>query len=72
MERIEAITFLLALAGGTVTVLWMAKRVLNKAGYTGWWLLTLLVPILFYTMLWVFAFTQWPTYSKNHKFDWRG
>jgi len=71
MERIEAIVTLITLGGGVVAVLWMGKRVLNKAGYAGWWLLTLLVPILFYALLWVFAFKQWPVYSKDHEYDWR-
>jgi len=35
-------------------------RILNRAGYSRWWLLTLLVPVLNLIMLWVFAFANWP------------
>jgi uncharacterized membrane protein YhaH (DUF805 family) len=35
-------------------------RVLNRAGYSRWWLLTMLVPVLNLIMLWVFAFANWP------------
>jgi uncharacterized membrane protein YhaH (DUF805 family) len=35
-------------------------RILNRAGYSRWWLLTMLVPVLNLIMLWVFAFANWP------------
>ena len=35
-------------------------RILNRAGYSRWWLLTMFVPILNLIMLWVFAFADWP------------
>lgn len=35
-------------------------RVVNRAGYSRWWLLTLVVPVLNLIMLWVFAFADWP------------
>jgi drug/metabolite transporter (DMT)-like permease len=35
-------------------------RILNRAGYSRWWLLTMLVPLLNLIMLWVFAFANWP------------
>jgi len=35
-------------------------RVLNRAGYSRWWLLTVVVPLLNLIMLWVFAFASWP------------
>jgi len=39
-------------------------RILNRAGYSRWWLLTMFVPILNLIMLWVFAFADWPV-SKS-------
>lgn len=36
-------------------------RIVNRAGYSRWWLLTMFVPILNLIMLWVFAFAAWPT-----------
>ena len=35
-------------------------RIVNRAGYSRWWLLTLFVPLLNLIMLWVFAFASWP------------
>lgn len=35
-------------------------RIVNRAGYSRWWLLTLLIPGLNLIMLWVFAFASWP------------
>jgi uncharacterized membrane protein len=35
-------------------------RVVNRAGYSRWWLLTTIVPVLNVIMLWVFAFADWP------------
>ena len=35
-------------------------RILNRAGYSRWWLLTVVVPLLNLIMLWVFAFVSWP------------
>ena len=35
-------------------------RILNRAGYSRWWLLTLVVPLVNLIMLWVFAFGDWP------------
>jgi hypothetical protein len=35
-------------------------RVVNRAGYSRWWLLTAFVPLLNPIMVWVFAFADWP------------
>lgn len=35
-------------------------RILNRAGYSRWWLLTIVVPLLNVMMLWVLAFAIWP------------
>jgi hypothetical protein len=35
-------------------------RILDRAGYSRWWVLTLFVPLLNLIMLWVFAFANWP------------
>ena len=34
--------------------------ILRKAGYSGWWVLILFVPLVNIIMLWVFAFANWP------------
>jgi hypothetical protein len=55
------IGFLIVVA---VLLLWafvvVFGRILNRAGYSRWWLVTLLVPILNLVMLWIFAFADWP------------
>jgi uncharacterized membrane protein YhaH (DUF805 family) len=38
-----------------------AVRIVQKAGYSGWWCLLLLVPIVNIVMIWVFAFASWPS-----------
>ena len=43
-----------------VLVVWMVSRVLRKAGYSGWWSVTALVPLVNLVMLWMFAFADWP------------
>ena len=35
-------------------------RILNRAGYSRWWLLAMVVPLVNLIMLWVFAFADWP------------
>ena len=35
-------------------------KILQKAGYSGWWVLVGFVPLLNIIMLWVFAFASWP------------
>ena len=42
-------------------------RILNRAGYSRWWLLTTLVPLLNLIMLWVFAFAAWPAAKVRDK-----
>lgn len=37
-----------------------AVAILHQAGYSRWWVLTLLVPIVNVIAIWVFAFRRWP------------
>ena len=39
---------------------WMMVRILRKAGYSGWWSLLTLIPIVNVLMIWLFAFSDWP------------
>ena len=32
----------------------------KKAGYSAWWVVTLLIPFVGIILLWVFAFSDWP------------
>jgi len=40
-------------------------RILNRAGYSRWWLATLFVPVLNLIMVWIFAFADWPAAKRN-------
>lgn len=37
-----------------------AVRIVSKAGYSGWWVLITIVPVVNFVMLLVFAFSEWP------------
>lgn len=40
--------------------LWAYVRIIRRAGYSGWWVLVGLVPIVNFVMFLVFAFKEWP------------
>ena len=40
--------------------LWPIARILQKAGYSGWWCLLMFLPIVNFIMLCVFAAAKWP------------
>ncbi|MDY0874388.1 DUF805 domain-containing protein [Dongia rigui] len=44
----------------SLAMLYPYVRIVQKAGYSGWWVLTGLVPVLNFIMLWVFALSTWP------------
>lgn len=42
-------------------------RVLNRAGFTGWWSLLRHVPVVGLVLLWVFAFVPWPALDERRR-----
>ncbi|MBO0919682.1 DUF805 domain-containing protein [Cellulomonas sp. zg-ZUI222] len=42
-------------------------RIIQKAGYSGWWVLVGLVPVLNVVMFLVFAFSRWPVLRENER-----
>jgi hypothetical protein len=40
------------------------RKVLNRAGYSGWWTLTMFIPFVNLIMIWVFAFASWPALPR--------
>ena len=40
-------------------------KIIQKAGFSGWWFLISLVPILNLVMLWIFAFADWPNVRRS-------
>ncbi|MCA5891922.1 DUF805 domain-containing protein [Isoptericola sp. NEAU-Y5] len=62
------------LFGGAALVVYLAilvvflvayVRIIQKAGYSGWWVLVGLVPILNIVMFLVFAFARWPVLRER-------
>lgn len=42
----------------------LSVSILNKAGFSRWWALTLLIPLVNFFMIWVFALSKWPVHSQ--------
>ncbi|VAW82498.1 hypothetical protein MNBD_GAMMA13-213 [hydrothermal vent metagenome] len=60
--QLVIITFIL---GIIVFGVWLNVRILNKAGYSGWWAAILFVPVVNIIMIWVFAFSKWPILNQR-------
>ena len=56
-----AVVFYLAIVVVTL-VAWF--RILSQAGYSGWWTLIALVPLVNFVMFLVFAFSTWPIHRQ--------
>ncbi|MGR8980890.1 MAG: hypothetical protein ACU84H_12485 [Gammaproteobacteria bacterium] len=61
--------FYLLLALYVAFCLWLGFRIVQKAGFNGWWTLVLLIPIVNIGMIWVFAFLRWPALGADIKQD---
>ena len=48
-----------------VVFLGLAAIILGKAGYSGWWALLMLIPIVNLVMLWSFALRRWPALEQQ-------
>ncbi|WP_227010119.1 hypothetical protein [Pelagibius marinus] len=46
-------------------ILWTCGRISRKAGFSGWWSLLMLIPLVNIVMIWVFAFVEWPAEIKQ-------
>jgi uncharacterized membrane protein YhaH (DUF805 family) len=57
--------FVLVFLPVVALIIWMMVRVAHKAGYSGWWVVLMLVPLLNLITLWVFAFTDWPALRER-------
>ena len=47
--------------------LFPAIKIVRKAGYSGWWCILLLFPIVNLIMLWIFAFARWPNLRDQQR-----
>lgn len=44
---------------------WFFAKAVKKAGYSPWWALLGLIPIVNLVMLWVFAYAKWPSLPER-------
>jgi hypothetical protein len=49
-----------------ITLLAMV-RIVQRAGYSGWWVLIIFVPIVNLLALWYFGFGPWPVYKTSER-----
>jgi hypothetical protein len=47
-----------------VFMLYLIGRILRKAGFSGWWALLMLIPLVNLAMFIVFAFADWPVQAQ--------
>jgi uncharacterized membrane protein YhaH (DUF805 family) len=40
-------------------------KILHKAGYSGWWTLLMIIPLVNIIALWCFAFAKWPALAGD-------
>jgi len=56
---------LLAIYGAIFVISAVASvKIITKAGYSGWWFLLALVPLVGFIMFLVFAFSKWPIQQR--------
>ncbi len=60
MGYLVLMVFLVIELGIFVLSIVAGVNVIAKAGYSGWWILITLVPIVNFVMFLVFAFSRWP------------
>ncbi|AOR70668.1 hypothetical protein BBJ41_24380 [Burkholderia stabilis] len=66
MEHFTAWQLLVSLVLVAV-VIYPYIRIVRRTGHSGWWILTMFVPVLNFIMLWVFAFARWPTVDDQQR-----
>lgn len=55
---------LLAFAALAIPIM-LAARVLRRAGFSRWWALLVLVPVVNLIGLWLFAYVRWPAVDSD-------
>ncbi len=48
----------------TILGVWLSATVLRKAGFSGWWSILFVVPIVYVVGMWIFAFVRWPRIDR--------
>ena len=62
MELLQPIHLLIMTFVGFfgLLVLWLVARILNRAGFNGAWCILMIIPLLNWIAVWVFAYANWP------------
>lgn len=42
-----------------------AWRIISRTGRSGWWCLLMLIPLVNFVALWIFAFVSWPAIDRK-------
>ncbi|MGG5540294.1 hypothetical protein P4G95_21450 [Burkholderia vietnamiensis] len=66
MEHFNAGQMLVALVLVAIVV-YPYVRIVRRTGHSGWWILTMFVPVLNFIMLWVFSFARWPATDDRQR-----
>lgn len=48
-----------------VSTLIPAAKILRRAGFSPWWAVLYLLPVVSWVALWIFAFARWPTAGRD-------
>ena len=60
-------TLMLIYAGFTALAVAAAVSIVRKAGYSGWWAVAGLIPLVNVVMLFAFAFADWPVLRQTRR-----
>jgi len=55
----------LIVLGFAFVVCWPVARILRRLGFSGWWALLWIIPVVNLIALWVFAYGRWPRESPS-------
>jgi hypothetical protein len=50
-----------------IAILIPAGKILQRTGFSPWWSILLIIPLLGIVSLWVFAFSEWPNLPDRMK-----
>ena len=68
MEGISIMQIVIIIAvtlTGLALTYWIVGNILAKAGFSRWWFLILLVPLVNIMAIWIFAFKKWPNIDDS-------
>jgi hypothetical protein len=51
----------------SVALFLLLARVVRRAGFSRWWVLLALVPLVNVLVLWVFAYSRWPALDEERR-----